>query len=147
MPATFDNLEENPRIAEIRKDRSVWMGELWTMLDAVDQEMSPESPFFASALVKLVVRLSTAAALAVVVVDELVPYSAGPILGWHLLSFHHPYQQRPWESYMEEFLLLTTSEAFLALFSSAPTLVILVAFSPLLASVCLLQPWPGASFS
>jgi hypothetical protein len=145
MPATFDNLEENPRMAEIQKDRSVWMGVLWTMMDV--EGMSPESPFSASAPVKLAVRLSTAVALAVAVVDELVPYSAEPILGWHLLSFHHPYQQRPWESYTEESLQLKTFEAFLALSSSALTLVILVAFSLLLASVCLLQPWPGASFS
>lgn len=70
--------------------------------------------------------VTVAVAAASAAADELVSYSAGPILNSRLANFLHPYQQRPWESYMEESPRLEMSLAYLVQSSVALNVMILV---------------------
>ena len=109
-----------------------------------------EHPLSAAALAKYnsgMREVVEAAEIAVAEVGALEPCSAGPIPSLHLADCLRPFQQRPWEPDTEESLHLTTSGACPAQSSSALNGGIPVSSSPLLASVCPLQPWLAASFS
>ena len=79
--------------------------------------------------------------------DVLEPYNVGPILSSHLVDSLHPFPQKPWESYMVEFLQSKTFSTCLVRSSVALNAVTPGASSPLLASACLLLPLRVANFS
>jgi hypothetical protein len=56
---------------------------------------------FAQETYELGPGVAVVVAVAFVAADELVPYSAEPILNSHLANSLHPYQQRPLGSYTE----------------------------------------------
>jgi len=98
-------------------------------------------------LAREVVAAAAAGFAAVVGDDELVPCNAAPILNSHLEGCHHPCQQRPWESCMEECLHSKKSSACLARSFVALVAATLVESSPPLAFVYLLRPWHATSSS
>jgi hypothetical protein len=143
-PGTSDNLAESQHFAE----RSVVLQALKavsSVLDAVAPRMAVLENLCAESVLEMCAlakeEVVAAAAEVVAVGDgELEPCSAEPILNWHLEDFLRPSQQILKESYMEGYLRLKMSLAYLALSFFALVAAILDVFSLPLACVYLLQP-------
>jgi hypothetical protein len=120
-------------------------------LDAVPHMAGLENLSFAPARAMLgparEVIVAVAEFAAVVGDGELVPYSVGPILSWHLGGCRLPCQQKPWGSCREECLHSMMFSAYLARSFVAPVVVTLDESSLPLVFVCLLQPWHATNSS